>query len=68
MLTPGSGLWPRNSETLQHIIPSVYEDKYFGAENAGGFLYSGVLIRKISETAMDWPLNSADVTDDAYPE
>jgi methyltransferase family protein len=53
---------------LQHIIPSVYQDQYSQAENAGGFMYSGVLIRKISETTLDWPLSSADVTNDAYPE
>lgn len=53
---------------LQHIVPSVYQDQYCQAENTGGFMYSGVLIRKTSETGLDWPLSSADVTDDAYPE
>ena len=53
---------------LQYIIPNVYQDQYCAAEKTGGFLYSAVLVRKISETTLDWPLNSADVTSDAYPE
>lgn len=53
---------------LQHIIPNVYQDQYCGAEDTGGYMYSAVLVRKISETTLDWPLSSADVTKDAYPE
>lgn len=53
---------------FQYIVPGIYRDRYRDAEKAGGFDYSAVLIRKISETGLDWPLAAGDVTEDMYPE
>lgn len=53
---------------MQYIIPHVYEDRYSHIEKTGGFEYSAVLFRKITETILDWPLKSEDVTSDMYPE
>lgn len=51
----------------QYIIPLTYEAVFEHAEKTGGFLYSAVLVRKISDTTLDWPLSVKDVTNDMYP-
>ena len=50
-----------------NIVPRVYSDIYVGAESAGGFLTSGVLARKISNPAVDWPVRLSDLVATEYP-
>ena len=50
-----------------NIVPRVYSDIYEGAESAGGFLTSGVLARKISNPAVDWPVRLSDLVATEYP-
>lgn len=51
----------------QHILPMVYTDDHWAAEQTAGFEHSSVLVRKVSAARVDWPLSAADVTHDAYP-
>lgn len=53
---------------IQYIIPHTYQSRYRDVEHTGGYEYSGVLIRKVAETSLDWPLGAHDVTQDMYPE
>lgn len=53
---------------MNYIIPCMWEDRHFEAERARGFESSAVLVRKIGECELDWPLTAADVTKDIYPE
>lgn len=49
------------------IIPFKWSPHYVDAEKACGFEYSTVLVKKISDATLDWPLQVADITDDFYP-
>lgn len=52
---------------IQYIIPHTYQPRYHEVEKTGGHEYSAVLVRKIAETNLDWPLIAKDVTEDVYP-
>jgi len=51
-----------------YIIPFAYKDKYEDAEKSAGYEGSAVLVRKIGETKLEWPLGADDVTGDMYPD
>lgn len=53
---------------IQYIIPNTYQPRYHEVEKTGGYEYSAVLVKKVSETTLDWPLTADDVTQDMYPE
>jgi len=53
---------------LNYIIPFVWsEDKNY-AESTAGYESSVVLVRKIKETKLKWPVIASDIIDDKYPE
>lgn len=49
------------------ILPFCYTVKKGDAENAAGFEGSSVLVKKISETAMNWPVRLDDIVKNGYP-
>lgn len=51
----------------QYIVSFVWSQAYKDAEKTAGFETSIVCVRKITETALDWPLDASDVTQDKYP-
>jgi hypothetical protein len=51
----------------QYIVSFVWSEAYKDAEKTAGYETSIVCVRKIAETAFDWPLRAADVTQDQYP-
>ncbi|WP_419766221.1 MAG: methyltransferase domain-containing protein [Arcobacter sp.] len=53
---------------LQYIVPFCYEDKLANFEKSAGFRGSSVLIKKISDSKMEWDLNAKDVVNNLYPE
>ena len=53
---------------LQYIIPFYWRDKYYEAEKSAGYEGSTVLVKKIGDTKLEWPLGAADVTMDIYPD
>lgn len=52
---------------LNFIIPFYWSDRYQDAEKAAGFECSTVLIRKVREPQVDWPLSADQITADLYP-
>ena len=50
------------------IIPFQWRERFLYVEKTAGFESSSVLIKKISEATVDWPLTSEDVVQDYYPE
>lgn len=55
-------------EDLHYIIPFVWQPRYRDAEKSAGFESSAVLVRKISDATVDWPIAADQVTADMYPE
>gem|GEM_PF-3195460 len=53
--------------SFMHIVPSAWTERHRGAEAAGGFEGSSVLVRKIGEPRVDWPVTVAEVTGTSYP-
>lgn len=51
----------------QYVVSFVWSNAYKDAEKTAGYETSLVCIRKIAETALDWPLGASDVTQDKYP-
>jgi hypothetical protein len=51
----------------QYIVSFVWSEAYKDAEKTAGYATSLVCVRKIAQTAFDWPLRAADVTEDQYP-
>jgi hypothetical protein len=49
------------------IIPFFWTPHAKDAERSAGQEYSAVLVRKISESTVDWPLTAAQITDECYP-
>ena len=53
--------------SFMHIVPSAWTERHRGAEAAGGFEGSSVLVRKVCEPRVDWPVTVAEVTATSYP-
>jgi hypothetical protein len=53
---------------MNFILPCRWEDRGFRFEDARGFEISQVLVRKVSDCQLDWPLSAADVLTNFYPE
>jgi hypothetical protein len=52
---------------FQHIVPRGWTERYSTAERSGGFESSAVLVRKTGDTALDWAVDAARLTDSVYP-
>jgi hypothetical protein len=52
----------------QFIIPLYYKERYKDVEKNAGYESSTVLVKKISNTKLEWPLSAHDVTGDMYPD
>jgi len=50
------------------IIPRHWSAAHEGTEHAVGYMTSSVVVRKISQPRLDWPVPIAAITDDRYPE
>jgi hypothetical protein len=54
--------------TPMHVFPFVHHAPYWdGAEAMAGFFDAEVLVRKIADTELSWPLALSDVVDVPYP-
>jgi hypothetical protein len=54
-------------DDLLFIVPFEWAPRHSDAEKSAGFENSSVLVRKISEATIDWPLSAQQVTSDMYP-
>ena len=50
-----------------YIIPFLFRPDKIGAEKSAGFELSVVLAKKISDTQLDWDIETEDVTQKLYP-
>ena len=50
-----------------HIFPFVHRAHFSGSENVAGWNEAEVLVRKIDETTLDWPVALGDVMNESYP-
>lgn len=54
--------------TPMHIVPFVHHAPFWNdSEKAAGFFEAEVVVRKIAETTLDWPVPLSEVVDEAYP-
>jgi SAM-dependent methyltransferase len=49
------------------IIPLRWQKQYQNTERAVGYMTSSVVVKKVSEPSLDWPVPIASVTGDMYP-
>ncbi|WP_419766222.1 MAG: methyltransferase domain-containing protein [Arcobacter sp.] len=52
---------------LQYIVPRCYEEILADAEKSSGWRGSSIMIKKISNSKMEWDLNAKDVVNNLYP-
>lgn len=52
---------------FMQIVPRAWGECYRGSEGAGGFEGSAVLVRKVGEPAVDWPVPLPEIIGTAYP-
>ena len=52
----------------QYIIPFIYRPRSANAEKSAGFEASMVLVEKIGDCELEWPVTVAEVVSSAYPE
>ncbi len=53
--------------TFMHIVPRAWAQRHQGAEAAGGFEGSAVLVRRIGPPDIDWPVALGEFLDTRYP-
>lgn len=54
--------------TPMHIFPFVHHAPFWNdAEKAAGFFAAEVVVRKLAETTLDWPVPLSEVVTEAYP-
>lgn len=57
----------RGMDDEQFLVPMVYHEGKLGFENSAGFEGSAVLVRKVGDAAVEWPVRVGDVTKTIYP-
>jgi SAM-dependent methyltransferase len=56
-----------NMSGFMHVVPRAWHERYRGAENAGGFEASAVIVRKTGPTALLWEVRVPDIIATSYP-
>lgn len=50
------------------IVPNCIYEGSVGVKDGGAYIHSAVIARKISDTSLEWPVNSQEIIDTEYPE
>jgi SAM-dependent methyltransferase len=53
--------------SFMHIVPCAWSERHRGAEAAGGFEGSSVLVRKVGDPLVDWAVRVPDIIPTSYP-
>ena len=50
------------------IVPNCIYEGSVGVKDGGAFIHSAVIARKISDTSLEWPVDSKEIIETEYPE